>query len=221
MRLNGFLSRCVELGIKLNKAKMEVPADSITFMGHCVNSHGFSVDPEKLSAMTKVKEPQNIDELRQFLGIFNYVMKSVPNLARVTYLLHNLLKKDVESNWSSAQQEAFGKVKLLITNTPVLAFYDSGKELTLENDACKYGLGSCMLQDCQPLAYATRALTNTETRYAQIEKEMLAAIYGLEKFRHYTYGRTVNVITDHKPLVAICSKALSKAPRLLQSYYKR
>jgi hypothetical protein len=145
-RLRGFLSRCAELGIKLNKAKMEVAVDSITFMGHCINAHGLSVDPEKVSAITKMKAPQNIDELRRFLDMVNYVMKFMPNLAGVLYPLHNLLKKDVEWNWSSAQQEAFDKVKLLITKTPVLAFYDPRKELTLENDACENGLGSCMLK---------------------------------------------------------------------------
>jgi len=96
--------------------------------------------------MDSVKAPQNIDELRRFLGMVNYVMKFIPNLAGVLYPLHNLLKKDVEWNWSSAQQEAFDKVKLLITKTPVLAFYDPRKELTLENDACENGLGSCMLK---------------------------------------------------------------------------
>jgi len=151
----------------------------------------------------------------------NHVMKFMSSVTEVLYPLHNLLKKDVEWSWSSAQKEAFSKVKQLITKTPVLAFYNPEKELTLENDASEYGLGSCMLQDGQPIAFASRSLTDTEKHYAQIEKEMLAATYGLEKFHHYTYGRVVNVVTDHKPLVAICSKPLSKAPRRLQNLLLR
>jgi len=74
----------------------------------------------------------------------------------------------------------------------------------LENDACEYGLGAAIFQECRPIiVYASRTLTDSERRYAQIEKEMLALVYGLEKFHQYTYGRHLDVVTDHKPLVAI------------------
>jgi len=104
----------------------------------------------------------------------------------------------------------------MITQTPVLAFYDPTKDLTIENDACKYGLGSVLLQQGKPIAYASRSLSDAETRYAQIEREMLALVFGLEKFYHYVYGRHVDIITDHKPLVSIVKKPLSSAPRCLQ-----
>ena len=74
-----------------------------------------------------------------------------------------------------------------------------------------------MLQDGRPIAFASRMLTDTECRYAKIEKEMLAVTYGLEKFNQYTYGRQVTVKTDHKPLVSIVAKPLMKAPKRLQS----
>ena len=95
------------------------------------------------------------------------------------------------------------------------------KPLILENDSCEYGLGAAIFQESQPIAYASRTLTDTERRYAQIEKKMLALVYGLEKFHQYTYGRHVEVVTDHKPLVAILSKPLSKAPKRLQSLILR
>jgi len=99
--------------------------------------------------------------------------------------------------------------------------YDVSKPLTLENDACEYGLSSALFQEGRPIAYASRTLTDAEKRYAQIEKEMLALVYGLEKFHQYTFGRHVDIITDHKPLVAIMHKPLSKAPRRLQSLILR
>ena len=82
--------------------------------------------------------------------------------------------------------------------------------MTLENDASEYGLGSALLQDKKPVAFASRSLIECERKYAQIEKEMLALVYGLEKFHHYTFGRAVHIITDHKPLVAIANKPLSQ-----------
>ena len=107
----------------------------------------------------------------------------------------------------------------MLINAPVLALYDPKKELRLENVASEYGLGSALFQEGKPVVYASR--TDTEKRYAQIEKEMLALSFGLEKFHHYTYGRHVSVVTDHKLLVAIVTKPLSKAPKRLQALLLR
>ena len=112
-------------------------------------------------------------------------------------------------------------MKEAITTAPVLAYYDPGKPLTLETDACEHGIGSALLQGGKPIAFAIRSLSDSERRYAQIEKEMLAVTYGLEKFHHYTFGRQVFVVTDHKPLVAISNKPLSKSPKRLQTLLMR
>ena len=86
----------------------------------------------------------------------------------------------------------------MLTNAPVLTFYDTEKKLRLKNDASECGLGSALMQEGKPVAYASRTLTETEKRYAQIEKEMLAVAFGLEKFHHYPFGRQVHVMTDHR-----------------------
>ena len=91
------------------------------------------------------------------------------------------------------------------------------KELTLENDASEYGLGSALMQDGKPVVFASRALSSAERNYAQIEQEVLAVLFRLQRFHHYTYGRLTHVITDDKPLVTIVQKPLSKEPRRLQA----
>ena len=219
--LDGFLRRCKKLGVKLNAEKMETAVDAVTFMGHRISASGLGIDPEKVTAITGIAKPTNVEELRRFIGMINYIAKFVPNLATVMQPLHNLLKKDTEFMWSDTQDKAFNKIKDLVTSATVLNLYDPDKELVIENDASEYGLGSVMLQDAKPIAYSSRALSETEQRYAQIEKEMLAAVYGLEKFHHFTFGREVTVVTDHKPLVAIDAKPLSKAPRRLQNLLMR
>ena len=118
---------------------------------------------------------------------------------------------------NTATEGAFEAAKSCITSPHVPVFYNPEKLLTLENDASEYGLGSALLQDKKPTAFANRSLTECERKCAQIEKEMLALVYGLDKFYHYTFGRAVHIITDHKPLVAIANKPLSKAPRRLQN----
>lgn len=87
---------------------------------------------------------------------------------------------------------------------------------TLQCDASMHGLGACLMQDGHPVAYASRSLTPTEVQDAQIEKELLAIVFGMEKFETYLYGRKVLVESDHKPLEAIFKKGLLNAPKRLQ-----
>ena len=98
----------------------------------------------------------------------------------------------------------------------MLKFYDPEKSTRITADASQYGLGAVLLQphdkDWQPVAYASRALTSAETRYAQIEKELLASTYGCERFHQYVYGQAFELESDHKPLVSIMSKPLNDCP---------
>ena len=190
-------------------------------MGHIITKDGLQSDPEKMRSISEFPAPQNVDELRRFLGMVNYMSKFLPHATDVIHPLHNLLKKDVPWNWSSSQAEAFQQVKSLIVDSPTLSFHDPDKELTLENDASEYGLGSTLMQEGKPIAFASRALSSSEKNYAQIEKEMLAILFGLNKFHHFTYGRNVTIVTDHKPLVSIVKKALTRAPKRLQAMLLR
>ena len=90
-------------------------------------------------------------------------------------------------------------IKKFLTEAPVLRYYDVSKPITVQCDASQSGLGAVLLQEGQPVCYASRALTDTESRYAQIEKEMLAITWSCDKFDQYLYGR-VNIETDHEPL---------------------
>ena len=98
----------------------------------------------------------------------------------------------------------------------MLKYYNLEEELTVQCDASKKGLGAALMQNGQPIAFASRALTEPETRYAQIEKEMLAVVFVLQKFDQYVYGHPVTVQSDHKPLAAISNKPLRSAPKRLQ-----
>lgn len=215
--LKQVLQRCYNYEVKLNAGKFDYAKSEINFMGHIISKDGIKTDPEKVKAISEYPTPKCLEELRRFLGMVNYVARYMPSLSHVLHPLHNLMRKDTQWTWSETQEEAFQCVKKLVSDSPLLAYYDPNKELTLENDASEYGLGSALLQDGQPIAFASRSLSQSEKNYAQIEKELLAVVYGLQKFHHYTYGRNVTVITDHKPLVAISNKPLHKAPKRLQS----
>ena len=102
----------------------------------------------------------------------NYLAKFAPNLAEVTNPFRLLLKKESDFIWDESQTWAFNKVKQLITDVPVLEYYDPNKELVLETDVSKSGLGCCIFQDGGPIAYASKSLTKSKCIYTQIGKEL-------------------------------------------------
>ena len=118
-------------------------------------------------------------------------------------------------SWEPAQQQAFNILKANISQPLVLRYFDPSKPVTLSVDASKSGLGAACLQDGYPVAYASRALTEAETRYAEIEKE-LSATFACRKFYDFIYGRQTTIETDHRPLTAIVNKPLHSAPARLQ-----
>ena len=106
--------------------------------------------------------------------------------------------------------------------TPILAYFDPGKDTTVTADASKDGIGAAILQDGHPLAFASRSLTSAEQNYAQIEKETLAVTFACERFHQYLYGgKQFTVQSDHKPLETIINKPLHKAPPRIQRFLLR
>ena len=112
-------------------------------------------------------------------------------------------------------------MKRFITNHSVLRYYDVTKEVTLQCDASQSGIGAALLQEGQPVAFTSRALTATERNYTQIEKELLAIVHACEQFDQYLFGREVTVESDHKPLEIILQKPLLAAPKRLQRMMMR
>ena len=183
-----------------------------------LSAEGLKPDLQKVAAIRVMNPPRDKSELETVLGMINFLARFETNLSEVKSLMRQLLQKQAEFLWDSPQQESFDKVKDILTQAPgpVLAYYDASKELILQVDASKYGLGATLIQEGRPLAYASKALTLTGVNYAQIEKEMYAILFGAKRFYQFVYGRHVIVQADHKPLVAIKKKPLHAAPARLQ-----
>jgi len=215
--LGALLLRCHERGVKLNAEKIKFKMTEVPFIGHVATSEGLSIDPSKVLAIREMPTPTNVAAVQRLLGMAQYLSKFLPHLSDITKPLRELTQKDIEWMWEGAQQAAFEALKAAVSTAPVLRYYNLNEEVTLQCDASQSGLGVALLQGGQPVAYASRALTETETRYAQIEKELLAIVFGCDHFDAYVYGRSVvNVETDHKPLEAIVLKPLDRAPKRLQ-----
>ena len=180
-------------------------------MGEVVSELGFSPDPEKISAIHNMPTPSC-----RVLGMINYLSKYIPSLSELTAPLRSLLKGDVSWARFPEHDSALTKIKIVLSSAPVLLFYDTSLPTTLQVDASKDGLGACLMQQGQPVAYASRAMSNSEINYAPIEKEMLAIVFGCERFNMYTHGAEVEVHSDHKPLDSIFKKRLFKVPPRLK-----
>lgn len=137
-----------------------------------------------------------------------YLARFLPKISQILEPIRRLTNKDEPWAWGKEQKQAFQEAKQLVMTAPILAYYNPKKELTVQCDASEKGLGAALLQEGQPVSFASRALTPTECRYAQIEKEMLAVVFALGKFHQYTFGRHTRIITDHKPLQSISGKQL-------------
>jgi hypothetical protein len=130
--------------------------------------------------------------------------------------LRQLLQKENEFQWNFEQQQAFENVKTTISEISTLAYFDPHKDTVIQVDASQEALGAALMQDGKVVAFASKSLSDTEKRYANIERELLACVFGAERFHNFIYGTPFIIESDHKPLEMISQKNLTAAPARLQ-----
>jgi hypothetical protein len=214
--LNKVLMAAQKAGIKFNKSKFQFRTHEVQFVGRVISGQGVKVNPKHVRPILEMDTPKNRADVMRLLGMAKYLSEFIPNLSKISAPLRNLTKDNIQWQWHSEHDKAVEQIKKFLTLAPVLAIFDDSKPLVIQTDASKDGLGACLLQEGHPLAYASRSLTPTEQNYAQIEKELLAIVYGLERFHQLTYGRKVEVHCDHKPLESIAKKRIEDVSARLQ-----
>ena len=216
-RLKSVLDKAKQMNLKLNKDKCQIEKTEIKYIGHILSKDGLKADPDKIKAVLDMPAPTDKKGLERFNGMIQYLAQFIPNLSEISAPIRKLCEGYVAWHWDSEQEDSFNKLKKLVTNTPVLQYYDVNKEVTLSVDSSMLGLGAVLFQENKPIAYASKALTKSQQNYAQIEKEMLAIVFGCEKFHDYLSGKEqITVESDHKPLESIFKKPLYRAPIRLQ-----
>ncbi|RLU19986.1 hypothetical protein DMN91_008545 [Ooceraea biroi] len=165
-------------------------------------------DPARFRSIQAMRVPQNTKEVRSFLGLVTYYGKFVQNFHRLKAPLEALLKKDVPFAWTSKRQRAFEDIKRVLLGPLLLTHYDPKQTLIVAADASSVGIGGALLQRApdgkvKAVFHMSKALTETQQKYSQIEKEALALITAVERFRKFAYGRHFVLQTDHRPLLAL------------------
>lgn len=214
--LERVLERFKKFNLKLNKSKSKFCVTKIKYLGHIISNNGITADDEKIKAINSMQKPVDKTSLQRFLGMITYLGRFINNLSDKTAPLRQLLQKENAWVWDHAQEKAFELLKKEICSCPVLKYYDVKKDVTISVDASRSGVGAVLLQEGSPIAYASKSLTNTQTRWAQIEKELYAICFGCERFSQYIKGKTVTVQTDHQPLLSIFAKSIVDCPLRLQ-----
>ena len=214
--LHRLMQVAVKEGLVFNSKKCDIRAEKIKFFGTIYDRNGAHPDPAKVKAINELPSPSTVSELQHVLGIVTYLSPFIQNLASHTSCLRELLKTDVEFKWTASHEAAFQTLKTVICNETSLAYFDPNADTTIQVDASGKGIGVAMFQHGKPIMYASKSLSDTEQRYACIEREMLAVCYGCTRFHTYIYGKRFTVETDHRPLTMIHLKNLTAAPPRLQ-----
>ena len=201
-------------GLVLNSKKLELKRPRVSFFGVEYSADGMHPCPKKIQGITEMTPPRDKQQLASFIGMVTYMGNFVPHLSHHTEPLRAMFKQEAVFAWDEMANASFQKIKDLIAKsaTKPLRYYDRRKPVTVQVDASQRGVGACLLQDGQPIAYASKSLTDTETRYANIERELLAIVFACQRFNTYVLGRPFTVESDHKPLEMIHQKSLASVP---------
>ena len=155
------------------------------------------------------------------MGLLNYLSRFIPDLATWTDPLRHLTQAGVPWTWNNTQENAFNKLKALISEHARLAHFSNQASCSVIVDASPVGLGAILTKEnsvgvTSVIAYASKALTKTEQNYSQTEREAYAVVWACEKFHIYLYGKAFTIVTDHKPLLQIYSPKGKPSPRVLR-----
>ena len=216
--LINFLNVCQMKDLCLSSKKLELRHDRVSFFRAIYSREGVEPDPKKIQGIEEMTVPETKQQLQSFLGMVTYMGNFIPHLSHHTELLRQLLKKDVTFYWDDQLTWSFQEIKHLLkraTSKP-LGYYDRRKEVIVQVDASLRGLGACLIQDGKPIAFASKSLTGAKSRYANIERELLAVVFACIRFNIYLQGRRFTVQSDHKPLEMIHLKSMHNVPPHLQ-----
>ena len=200
--LNNVFNELKKVNLKINSRKVTFVTDKIKVLGHIISKNIISLDTEKVAKIQDRPEPSNVKELQVFLGICNFYRRFIESYAEITKPLTELLKKETKFEWSSICKERFKILKNKLCSYPILRLPDLTRPFILYTDASQWAVGAILGQKDEEgreyvCAYSSRLLKGAEVNYTITEKECLAVVFGIQKYRTYLYGTKFIIYTDH------------------------
>ncbi len=214
--LQQIFDRLREHKLTLNPKKCVFGMTELKLLGYIINEKGLKADPEKCAAISKLKAPSSVPEIRSFLGMSGYYRSCINSYAHISEPLVALTRKNSIFRWGPEEQRSFDLLKESLVSEQIMAHPQIDKPWKLYSDACNYAIGSILCQDDsegveRPVVYLSKQLTPTQRKWSTIEKEAYALTYAITKLRPYLWGAEFTCYTDHRPLVSLFSKEHTNA----------
>lgn len=214
-RLHQVLQRLEQWGFRLQLAKCHFYKPSVKYLGHKINDKGISADSTQIQAIETLRKPNNQKDVQSILGLINYYGKFVNDLHKLKAPLEELLQKNSTFKWWQKHDEVFKQIKSVLTSPLLLAHFDPRQKLIVAADACQTGIGGVLLQrypdgNEKAVFHMSKALTQAQKNYSQIEKEALALVTAVERFHKFVWGRKFVLQTNHRPLLALFNQTNGK-----------
>eukprot|EP00253_Pinus_taeda_P009629 PITA_09629 len=213
--LEKVLKRCIEADLALSTKKCHMMMNEGIVLGHFVSLLGIQVDPAKIQVILTLPIPKTQTEVRSFLGHAGYYRKFIKDFAKIASPLFVLLTKNAEFKWTDDCEKEFDKLKHQLSVAPILRGPDWALPFHISSNASDTAIGVVLGQEENGLPYAiyfiSKNMTPAELNYTVTEKEFLAVIYAINKFRHYITGYTTFVHTDHSAIKYLMNKSVTNA----------
>ena len=181
-------------------SKCEFWLEQVAFLGHIVSGKGIELDPAKVEAITNWPRPSNVTEVRSFLGLAGYYRRFVEGFSSITLPMTQLMRKGDKFEWNDDREQSFQELKKRLMSAPILVLPSGSGGYQVYSDASKRGFGCVLMQRGKVISYASRQLKPYEVNYPTHDLELAAVVFALKIWRHYLYGETCDIFTDHKSL---------------------
>jgi hypothetical protein len=203
----------------LKQSKCSFAQQSLEYLGHIISSSGVAKDPDKVQAVAAWPVPTNVRQLRGFLGLSGYYRKFIRNYGVISRPLTDLLKKNTLFHWTSHHQHSFEALQQALLSAPMLALPDFTKGFTIETNASAKGIGAVLMQDNHPIAYLSKSLGPKAHALSTYDKECLAVIMAVNKWKPYLQHKEFTILTDHRSLLHLDEQQLNQ-PMQQKAFFK-
>ncbi|RVW92962.1 Retrovirus-related Pol polyprotein from transposon 17.6 [Vitis vinifera] len=213
--LETILQRCIEKNLVLNWEKCHFMVEKGIVLGHVISRKGIEVDKAKIEIIVNLPPPTNVKEVRQFLGHAGFYRRFIKDFSKLARPMCALLAKDAKFKWDQNCQHCFEELKRLLTTAPIVRRPNWDLPFEVMCDASDQAMGAILGQrdEGKPyvIYYASKTLNEAQKNYTTTEKELLAVVFALDKFRAYLVGAPIVIFTDHSALKYLVNKKDSKA----------